>query len=240
MRRTLLEVCVDDAQGLEAAIAGGADRIELCSCLEMGGLTPSPGLVALAAGARVPVRAMIRHRPGDFVFSEADMAVLLGDIAAMQAAGLEGVVLGASLPDGRLDQGALERLCAAAGGMKRTLHRAFDLVPDPTAAVETAVVLGFDTILTSGGAPRAADGLATLTLAHLAAAGRLTIMPGSGVGPETMPLLRDALPLTAIHASCSEAADPPAPIAVAMGFGGAGRRRTSVAKVKALRAALDV
>lgn len=239
MTRTLLEVCVDDAQGLEAAIAGGADRIELCSCLEMGGLTPSPGLVALAARAPIPVRAMIRHRPGDFVVSEADIAVLLGDIAAMRLAGMEGVVLGASLDDGQLDRIALERLSAAAGDMKRTLHRAFDLVPEPAAAVETAVELGFDTILTSGGALRAVDGLATLTLAHRAAAGRLTIMPGSGVGPETVAALRMALPLAAIHASCSEPAPAPGAAATAMGFGGSGRRRTSAARVAALRSALE-
>lgn len=239
MTRTLLEVCVDDAEGIEAAIAGGADRIELCACLEMGGLTPSPGLVALAAMAPIPVRAMIRHRPGEFVFSSADMDVLLGDIAAMRAAGLEGVVLGASLPDGHLDRAALETLVAAASGMKLTLHRAFDLVPDIVAATEMAAALGFDTILTSGGALRAGDGLETLSRAHAAAAGRLTIMPGSGVGPETVPALRATLPLRAIHASCSEPAPPPGPAAAALGFGGTGRRRTSAAKVAALRAAID-
>jgi hypothetical protein len=98
--KILLEVCVDSPQSLAAAIEGGADRIELCAALETGGLTPSPGLMALATTAPIPVYAMIRTRPGDFVFDDADMATLLADIDAVRAAGLAGVVFGANRPDG--------------------------------------------------------------------------------------------------------------------------------------------
>src|SRR5262245_37162108 len=95
----LLEVCVDSPQGLAAAIEGGADRIELCSALELGGLTPLPGLMKAAAAAPIPVYAMIRPRGGLFVFDEADEAAMMADIDAVRAAGLAGVVIGANQPD---------------------------------------------------------------------------------------------------------------------------------------------
>ncbi|MGL6211569.1 MAG: copper homeostasis protein CutC, partial [Paracoccaceae bacterium] len=128
----ILEVCVDTVAGLEAAVAGGADRIELCTGLALGGLTPSAGLMRHAAGCGVPVMAMIRPRAGDCVWSEAELLAMEADIAAAQAAGLAGAVLGASMPDGCLDRVALARLVQAAQGMDLTLHRCFDLVPDMT------------------------------------------------------------------------------------------------------------
>jgi len=239
MSRVLLEVCVDDADGMEAAIAGGADRIELCSILELGGLTPSPGLVALAARSPLPVRAMIRPRPGDFVYSPAEIDTMLADIAAMRAAGLSGVVLGASLPDGRLDVALLTRLAEAAHGMGRTLHRAFDLVPDFAAATEMAVQMGFDTILTSGGAETALAGIDVLAGISAQAAGRVTIMPGSGVSADTPAGLRSRMSLTAIHGACALPAAPASPPAMRLGFTSPSRRRTSTEKVAALRGALD-
>jgi len=235
---TLLEICVDDAAGLEAAIAGGADRVELCSVLELGGLTPTPGLIALASHANVPVRAMIRPRPGDFVFSESDIETMRADIAYVRSAGLEGVVLGASLPDGRLDLYVLRILAAEASGLRRTLHRAIDLVPDMAEAVEQAIALGFDTILTSGNAHTAPDGIAQLALAHRIAAGRITIMAGSGINAETARPLLDQVPLTVLHASCGEQADPASAPAMRLGFDSTGRRATSVSKVAALKAVL--
>lgn len=236
---TLLEICVDDAAGLETAIAGGADRVELCSVLELGGLTPTPGLIALAAKASVPVRAMVRPRPGDFVFSESDVQAMLADIAAMRAAGLEGVVLGASLPDGRLDLETLDILCRAASGMGRTLHRAFDLVPDLEDAVEQAVALGFDTILTAGRARTAIEGLDDLRRAHQLARGRITIMAGSGVNAGTAGQILDVVPLAALHGACAEPAAAATAPAARLGFESPTRKATSIAMVSALRAALD-
>ncbi len=125
-----LEVCVDDAAGLDAAIAGGADRIELCSALTLGGLTPSAGLMAIAAGAAVPVYAMIRPRGGDFVFSSRELDQMRAEIDAVRSAGLAGVVLGASRPDGMLDGSMLQALAEHAKGLGLSLHRAFDCVPD--------------------------------------------------------------------------------------------------------------
>jgi len=239
MSRPLLEICIDDAAGLDAAIAGGADRVEVCAVLELGGLTPTPGLLALAAAAPVAARAMIRHRPGDFVFSPAEEAAMLADIAACGAAGIEGVVLGASRADGRLDTRLLARLAAAAGPMRRTLHRAFDLVPDFAEAIEIAVELGFDTILTAGGARDCLAGADNLARIAELAAGRIAIMPGAGVTPAAIARLRRTLPLAAVHGSASEPAAPATPPAQQLGFVSPARRRTSRPKVAALRAALD-
>ncbi len=232
----LLEVCVEDANGLQAAINGGAGRIELCSALGLGGLTPSPGLMAEAARSPIPVMAMIRPRAGGFVWSTEDLRQMKADIAAARTAGLAGVVLGASRPDGRLDEWMLATLLQEAGGMDTTLHRCFDLTPDKLQALETAIHLGFRRILTSGGAPSAPEGADTLQSLFQHAANRITLMPGAGIRPETLPSLRH-LPLREIHASCSMP-EPEAPAIAAMGFGPPERRATSEPAVRALIAAL--
>ena len=174
-----LEVCVDDVAGLAAAVAGGADRIELCAALSEGGLTPSVGFMDLAAGCGVPVRAMIRPRGGDFNFSERELNVMCTDIAAVRAAGLEGVVLGVSDADGRLALDPLRRLVAAANGMRLTMHRVIDGVPDQIEAVIQARDLGFDCVLSSGGAASAEDGCAMLAM--MCAVQGITVMPGAGI-----------------------------------------------------------
>ena len=236
-----LEVCVDNAHGLAAALEGGADRIELCSALETGGLTPSPGLLRLAAASPVQVVAMIRPRGGEFCFDEAETQVMLDDIDAVAAAGLQGVVLGASLPDGQLDQRTLERLVRRAMDhrLRCTLHRAIDLCPDLAQATRAAIGLGFERILTSGGASSAAEGLAGLRQCFDAAAGRIAIMPGAGINAGNVHLLRAQLPLTDVHASCSVALPPGPPQVLAFGFDTGGRRQTSRAKVAELKAALQ-
>lgn len=236
MAEILIEVCVDDAQGLAEAVAGGAGRIELCSALALGGLTPSAGLMAAAAGCGQPSFALIRPRAGNFVFSEPEIAIMLADINAARAAGLAGVVLGASLPDRRLDRAALSRLVAGAAGLDLTLHRAFDLVPDIAEAIELAVDLGFTRILTSGQARSAPLGASVLARAFDLAAGRIVIMPGAGISADTLrPLL--GLPLVDVHASCSEPTLSDTKLRD-FGFAPASQRRTSAARVRALRAAL--
>jgi copper homeostasis protein len=235
-----LEVCVDNTAGLAAALDGGADRIELCSALEIGGLTPSAGLLRTASNSPVPVVAMIRPRGGDFCFDEAETALMLHEIDAVAASGLQGVVLGASLPDGRLDRRTLERLGhrAAQRGLRCTLHRAIDLCPDLAQATRLAIDLGFERILTSGGARSAPEGLDGLQRCFDAAAGRITIMPGAGVNAGNVHLLRVRLPLTDVHASCSEPLPAPSPMVAAFGFDAGGRRQTGSAKVAALQAKL--
>ena len=113
----LLETCVDSVEGALAAVAGGTDRIELCSALEVGGLTPSLGQMRAAAALPVPVHALIRSRAGDFCFGPDEVAAMIVDIGTARDAGLAGVVLGAALADGRLDLAALGAMRAAAGSM---------------------------------------------------------------------------------------------------------------------------
>lgn len=235
-----LEVCVDTAEGLVQAVAGGADRIELCAALAVGGLTPSAGLIALAARCGVPVVAMIRPRAGDFVWSEAEVGMMEAEIAEVRAAGLQGVVLGASRPDGRLDVPVLRRLVAAAGGsgaFELVLHRCIDLAPDMGAALEEAVALGFHRILTSGGETTAEAGSARIAALLGQAAGRITVMPGSGVTPGNAAMLK-GLGITELHASCS-ASTPTTGRVMEMGFAPPVQRQTHADAVRALRAALE-
>lgn len=232
-----LEVAVDDALGLAAAVAGGADRIELCSALEVGGLTPSAGLMRLAARCGVPVLAMIRPRSGGFCYSADELAVMAADIAAARQTGLAGVVFGAVTPDLRLDLPAMQGLMAPTVGMEVTLHRAFDMVADWRAAVDQAVALGVTRILTSGAAASAPAGVARLAEVFAYAAGRIAILPGAGITAETVGALRH-LPLTEVHASCAGPVDAD-PAALAFGFASPTARRTDAGRVAALKAALS-
>lgn len=232
----LIEVCVDSADGLATAIAGGADRIELCAALAVGGLTPAPGLMALAATSPVPVFAMVRPRDGDFVYSARDVDVMLRDIRAARDYGLAGVVFGANRADGVLDLAVMRDLMAASDGLAHTLHRAFDLAPDWEQALEDAVSLGIRRVLTSGGATTAIRGTATLEKLYARAAGRIVIMPGSGINARTIGALRH-LPLTEIHASCATTVAAAAR-AVAMGFALPTCRQTDADEVRALRTVL--
>jgi copper homeostasis protein len=231
----ILEVCVESSAGLEAAVAGGADRVELCSALVLGGLTPSAGFMAEAAGCGVPVMAMIRPRAGDFVWSEAEVAAMEDDVAIARQAGLAGVVLGALRRDGALDGGVLARLVRAAGGMDLTLHRCFDMVPDKPAALEEAIRLGFRRILTSGGGVSVdADRIADLMGQ---AAGRIGIMPGAGVTVKNAAQLV-GLGASELHGSCSVSVAG-AGRGVALGFGPAVERRTDAATVRAVKRAME-
>jgi copper homeostasis protein len=232
----MLEVCVDSAAGLAEAVAGGADRIELCAALAVGGLTPSPGLMMAARDCPVPVMVMIRPRAGNFVWSGTEVAMLEAEIAATRAAGLAGVVLGASLPDGRLDAATLSRLVAAAGDMDLTLHRAIDLTPDMGVALEAAIALGFRRILTSGGEKTAEAGIARIAALIAKASGRISVMPGSGITPANAGLFK-GLGITEIHGSCS-VSHPAGGRVVELGFSQASIRQTSADQVRDLRRAL--
>ncbi len=236
MPEIVLEVCVDDAAGLAAARAGGADRVELCGALTIGGITPSRGLMELASASGLPAYPMIRSRPGDFVYGAADVAVMKGDIRAVRAAGLTGVVLGANRPEGSLDWPVIADLVAEAQGLDMTLHRCIDLCRDVYQAVEQAISLGFRRILTSGGTLKAPDGRRRLAAMFAQARDRIIIMPGSGLSAETLPGLR-GLPLREVHGSCSVPV-PPDPQGQAFGFQSPSQRRTDPGKVAALKAAL--
>ena len=232
----LLEVAVDDPRGLKAAIEGGADRIELCSALDVGGLTPSAGLMRLAVGCGRPVLAMIRPRTGGFCYSPDELAVMAADIAAARQTGLAGVVFGVLTPELRLDIPAMRGLVSRAAGLQITLHRAFDMIENWCEAVDQAVDLGIHRILTSGGATSAPAGVQRLAEVIAHAKGRITILPGAGISTETVGPLLD-LPLREVHASCS-ASIAAEPAALALGFARPDAKRTEARRVSALKAAL--
>jgi copper homeostasis protein len=231
----LLEVCVDSSEGLAAAIYGGADRVELCSALELGGLTPTPGLIGQAAVSPIPIHAMIRPRPGNFVFAEADIDAMLREIDAVRSAGLAGVVLGANLVNGELDHITLERLMRQCQGLGVTLHRAFDLVPDLDEAVTMTIELGFERILTSGRSLTALAGINDLEETHKLAMGRIKVMPGSGINIGNAGILLDRIPFNEIHSSCAVLTAPASEAARRLGFETTSQKQTSVDVVRALK-----
>ena len=198
-----LEVCVDNPESLARAIAGGADRIELCAALTLGGLTSSPGLMELAAAAPIPVYAMIRPRAGDFRYSPSEVAAMRADIRAARAAGLAGVVLGAATREERLDRELLALLLAQADGMGATLHRVIDTLPDPFQALEDAIALGFERILTSGGRATAEEGAETIAALARQSTGRIVIMAGGGVRSANAVDLLQRTGADELHGSCS-------------------------------------
>ncbi|MCI9887198.1 copper homeostasis protein CutC [Micrococcales bacterium 31B] len=196
---TLLEICLDDADGVAIAEAHGADRIELCSALIDGGLTPSLGTFeeSLDSSHNLGIQVLIRQRGGDFVYSRREIDAMCRDIAAMRAAtaahakrrGIEaaqatkrvGFVFGALTPSGTLDLPALTQLHRACGAFTTACHKAFDQTPDLGEALEQLIALGIDRVLTSGGPGGAADNLPTLAALRERAAGRIAVLVGGGV-----------------------------------------------------------
>ncbi len=187
-----LEVCAYSVADCQAAQRAGANRIELCGGRAEGGSTPSIGLIRQArAATTLPIRVMIRPRGGDFIYSEAELAVMEADVTAARDAGADGVVLGVLLPDGRVDEKTTRRLMQAAHPLPVTFHRAFDLTRDPHEALDVLIVLGIQTVLTSGQQARAEAGIELLRALVTQAAGRIEIMAGSGVNAENARLLAE-------------------------------------------------
>ncbi len=199
-----VEVTVDSLEGALVAVAGGADRLELCADLEAGGLTPSAGLVAaVRAAVSLPLFAMVRPRGGDFVCSDAERDVMRRDIAALRAAGVDGIVTGALLPDGRIAADVVRELLAVTRPLPLTFHRAFDVAAEPHAALATLLDLGVDRLLTSGQAPNAPAGAPLLADLVRTAAGRLVVMAGCGVRHDNVAALVAATGVTEVHLSAS-------------------------------------
>ena len=178
-----VEVCVSSVTSARIAEAAGADRLELCAELAVGGVTPSPGMLqAVREAVGIPVHVLIRPRSGDFVYSPETFSQMLRDIEYCKKLGYEGFATGCLLADGNLDTGRMQLLAEAARGYHLTFHRAFDWIPDWESALDDLEGMGVDTILTSGQAPTALQGLNRLeTLVGKAGCG---IMPGGGIRPE--------------------------------------------------------
>ena len=156
----ILEVCVDSYTSAMAAIAGGADRLELCSALAVGGLTPSPTLLQqIREVSSIPVRCLMRTRGGDFLYTPEEIRQMAMEISALRAAGADGFVIGCLTADGNLDADAMKPLLKAADGAGLTLHRCIDVSRDLCQTYRDAAALGMDTILTSGGAGNCLAGM---------------------------------------------------------------------------------
>ncbi|MEO8758464.1 MAG: copper homeostasis protein CutC [Devosia sp.] len=173
----LIEICVEGIDGLAAAQAAGADRVELCASLLEGGLTPSMGAVRQALRiATIPFHVIIRPRGGDFLYSDLEHLTMLDDVRACRELGVAGVVFGCLTADGQIDEARMTELTNAARPMKVTCHRAFDMTCDAGEAIEALVRSGVDRVLTSGQRDTALEGLSILKATHDAARGRIKIM----------------------------------------------------------------
>lgn len=175
----ILEVCVDSYASAVAAIAGGADRLELCSALSVGGLTPSAALLRqIRKGSDIPIRCLMRPRGGDFFYTPEEIQQMAMEMAALRDAGADGFVIGCLTADGELDGNAMESLLKEASGLGLTLHRCIDVSRDLEETYRQAALLGFDTVLTSGGAGKCLDGMETI--------GRLFAIRDKENGPEVL------------------------------------------------------
>lgn len=195
----LLEVCVDSLASARAAVAGGAGRLELCSALAVGGLTPYPALLRQirAEFPTLPVRCLMRPRPGDFLYTAEEIDLLCAQIPELCAAGADGFVIGALTREGDLDVPAVQRMQKAADtGAAFTLHRAIDVSRDPLTVYLTAAALDFDTVLTSGAAACCREGVPVLRqlLAERDRRDGPEVLIGAGINAEVIRLLRKQLP----------------------------------------------
>ena len=235
----LLEVCCGNLASVDAAVAGGAKRIELCKDLEVDGLTPPVDWIR-AVRARHPsltIHVLIRPRAGDFVHAPEEADVLVQQIEEALEAGADGIVVGGLTLSGDVDVPLMERLVSAVDSFRLhffpgpprriglTFHRAFDRCRRPFEALEQIIGLGFDRILTSGQEATAEEGMKTLLALRQRARGRILILPGGGVTPTNAAHILAETGCTEIHASASESVD--------------GMKTTSAAKVAAILAAIS-
>ena len=196
MRR--IEVCCTSVADVIEAYFGGAIRIELCSALSCGGVTPSRGLIAevlataesLRRDAPRPypfnINVLVRPREGSFCYSGLEIGTILSDIRFCADAGVSGIVVGALTPEGDIDTENCRKMMEAAKGLDTTFHRAFDACADPERALEQIAGLGFRRLLTSGQKPDAISGAGLIHRMVIQAGDRITIMPGSGISPENI------------------------------------------------------
>lgn len=207
----ILEVCVDSVASAIAAQRGGAHRIELCSSLLEGGLTPSPGLISVVrARLHIDIFVMIRPRGGDFLYSNDEFEIMQRDIDEASRLGANGFVLGLLTEHGRIDTERTRKLVQQANPLPVTFHRAIDLTPDPLLALEEVIATGAQRILTSGGAPNVQQGCAMLYQLRQAASHRIAIMAGGGLNRNNLRHVVEISGVKELHGSFRHST--PAPI----------------------------
>ncbi len=198
----LIEVCIDSISSLAIAERAGANRIELCSSLATGGLTPSLGYMLQAKkSATVPVYAIIRPRGGDFFYSDDDINIMLEDIYQVKKIGLQGVVIGALDQDANIAKTAIKDMIKVAAGMEITFHRALDHSAHLFDSIHFLIEQGIERVLSSGQAKTAEEGITTLKAMVDFCQGRLTVMPGAGVTAQNGPHILKATGAREIHLS---------------------------------------
>ncbi len=205
MKLYLLECCVDSVESAIEAEKGGADRLELCANLIIGGTSPSLALFhRVKENTSIKINVLLRPRFGDFLYSDYEFHILKDEVKMFRAAGADGIVIGCLKADGTLDINRMEELIKEAGNMCITLHRAFDMTSDPFEALEQARQLGVDTILTSGQKNSAIEGKKLIQKLIEKAGEDLDILIGSGVNAEVIQSLLNDTNAYAFHMSGKE------------------------------------
>ena len=198
----VIEIAVDSTESALAAEQGGAQRVELCSALREGGLTPSLGLVRTVRSAcSIALFTIIRPRGSDFLYTADEFRTMQEDIRIMGQEGVNGVVFGLLTQNGHIDKERTRALVKLAHPMQVTFHRAIDMTADPERALEDVIACGVQRVLTSGGAPTAWAGRKRLQSMVHQAAGRTTIVVGGGVRPATISRLIASTGATEFHSS---------------------------------------
>jgi copper homeostasis protein len=195
-----VEICTGDLESALAAEQGGADRVELCDNLSVGGTTPSAGTIAEACRRlAIPVHVLIRPRGGDFVPSPAELAAMRFDIEIARTLGAAGVVFGILRPDATIERDQTASLVALARPMSVTFHKAFDQSSEPENALETLIELGVDRVLTSGGRPSALEGMNTLKRLVEQSRGRISILAGGRLSADNLESIIAATGVREVH-----------------------------------------
>ena len=201
----LLEICAANFASAQAASLAGADRIELCSALAVGGLTPSHALLEVVQHAfAIPVHVLVRPREGDFLYSDAEFQIMQAEILKIKQMGFAGVVFGILNPDATIDEKRCATLVALAKPMQITFHRAFDFVTQASVALEKLIELGFDYVLSSGLKTTAVLGLTQLTALVAQANNRIQIIPAAGINESNIASIIQTTKANIIHCSLSE------------------------------------
>jgi copper homeostasis protein len=204
--RRVLEISVESLEGALAAQHGGADRIELCGDLSLGGVTPRADLVlAVRKQIRIPIFVMIRPRGGDFVYSAAEFAEMKRAISLAKESGVDGVVLGMLQKDRLVDIERTRELVELAKPAPVTYHRAFDEAAYLRQALEDVIKTGLQRILTSGGAKDALEGASVLAELVAAAGDRITVVPGAGINASNISVVVEKTRAREFHSGLSTA-----------------------------------
>lgn len=197
-----LEVCIDSVESAVLAWEGGADGLEVCSNLIIGGTTPGVSqFKQIRQACDIELTVLIRPRFGDFLYTDAEFKMMKEDIRMFRELGADGITVGCLKPDGSLDMSRMEEIKDCAGRLRLTLHRAFDVCENPHKVLEEAVLLGIDTILTSGQACDCVQGTEALRRLIIQAGERIEILVGGGVNAEVIRRLHEEIHAASFHMS---------------------------------------